>query len=60
MVMLQKWSLMEEYGHVTEVVTNSPFPRCAMAANLVHCGIESGRKQNKGCYSYCEKNISMT
>ena len=28
---------------------NSPFPRCAMAANLVHCGIESGRKQNNGC-----------
>ena len=28
---------------------HSPFPRCAMAANLVHCGIESGRKQNNGC-----------
>ena len=30
-------------------LSNSPFPRCAMAANLVHCGIESGRKQNNGC-----------
>ena len=25
------------------------FPRCAMAANLVHCGIEIGPKQNNGC-----------
>ena len=39
---------------------NSPFPRGAMAANLVHCGIESGRKQNNGCWGYCEKNKSMT
>ena len=28
---------------------HSPFPRCAMASNLVHCGIESGRKQNNVC-----------
>ena len=39
---------------------NSPFPRCAMAANLVHCGIESGPKQNNGCWGYCEKKNSMT
>ena len=28
---------------------HSPFPRYAMAENLVHCGIESGPKQNNGC-----------
>ena len=37
-----------------------PFPRSAMAANLVHCGMESGPKQNNGCKGYCEKKNSMT
>ena len=40
--------------------TNSLFPRCAMAANLVHCGTESGPKQNHGCWGYREKKNSKT
>ena len=36
----------------------SSLPRCAMVANLVHCGIESGPKQNDGCDCYCKKEFN--